>query len=73
MCAQQRIRSVCAFPQSDQNFTEVLRNTKRTEKQKNKMTHGKTYNIKPHCYTIKLGSTGIYINFLVSGQNIGTR
>ena len=26
--------------------------------------------LKPHFYTVKLGSTGVYINFLISAQNI---
>ena len=26
--------------------------------------------LKPHFYTVKLGYTGVYINFLISAQNI---
>ena len=26
--------------------------------------------LKPHLYTVKLGFTGVYINFLISAQNI---
>ena len=26
--------------------------------------------LKPHFYTVKLGFTGVYINFLISAQNI---
>ena len=62
---------LCRLPKKGRNETVVEETKERNREERGTGLKGKKqkeYPLKPHFHTVKLGFTGVYINFLISAQ-----